>query len=795
MKKSARRALVALVSALLYSIVACSDGPSPPTFPGGQPVPAVIVASLTLSATAVTGGVNLTGTVTLTAAAPAGGFAIALSSSDPSASVPASLTVAAGATSAAFTVTTLSVATDVDATIAAGAGGVTRTAALRISAPAGSGPLASFASAHDDLIGGEDDRGTIVLAAPAPAGGATVRLSSDDASIRVPAAITIQAGAREGTFKIQTLPVAAQEDVRLTATFPTESNIGGGRIARSAASSLSIFIRLLPAPLVPDAPALTAIDPASGVQGTSVAVTLGGSSFTDGAAVAVSGSGITVADVTVVSATSIRATLVIAADAAAGARIVTVTTPAGLSTGITFAVADANDAPVAGNDSYSTDEDRAVTVTAPGVLDDDSDADGDPLTAVIVTNPANGSLTLEANGSFTYTPNPGFNGSDSFTYRANDGSASSNTASVTIAVGAINDGPTITGIADQTIDEDAATAVLPLTVGDAETAAGSLTVSGRSSNTTLVPAANIVVGGSGAGRTVTVTPDANQHGAAIITLTVSDGAASASETFTLTVNQLFDDSQTFAFTGAQQSFSVPAGTGRITVEALGAAGGAGGGIGFGCCGGAAAGLGGSVEATLTVTPGEALGVFVGGTGGAGDINAAGVGGFRGGAAGGNRNSSGGGGGGSSDVTRGAARLVVAGGGGGGGGFFGTIGGAGGAGGGLIGGSGVSTGVQAGRGGTQATGGTGGVGAAAASSGSDGASATGGAGASNTASGGGGGGGYFGGGGGAGGFNPTRIGRGAGGGGGSSFVDPAVLVGVASHQQGVRAGNGQVVIRW
>ena len=93
-----------------------------------------------------------------------------------------------------------------------------------------------------------------------------------------------------------------------------------------------------------------------------------------------------------------------------------------------------------------------------------------------------------------------------------------------LTVNAVNDAPTITAIADQTINEDTATGALAFTVGDAETAAASLTVSGSSSNPTLVPNANIVFGGSGANRTVTVTPAANQTGTATITVTVSDGS-------------------------------------------------------------------------------------------------------------------------------------------------------------------------------------------------------------------------------------------------------------------------------
>jgi VCBS repeat-containing protein len=92
-----------------------------------------------------------------------------------------------------------------------------------------------------------------------------------------------------------------------------------------------------------------------------------------------------------------------------------------------------NDAPVAANDAYTTAEDVALTVPAAGVLANDSDVDGDRLTAVLVTGPAHGTLTLNADGSFTYTPALNYSGPDSFTYRASDGSLSSS-ASVAITV-------------------------------------------------------------------------------------------------------------------------------------------------------------------------------------------------------------------------------------------------------------------------------------------------------------------------------------------------------------------------
>ena len=93
-----------------------------------------------------------------------------------------------------------------------------------------------------------------------------------------------------------------------------------------------------------------------------------------------------------------------------------------------------NSAPVAVADVYTTTQDMPLTVTAPGVLDNDSDGDGDSLTAVLDADVSHGSLTLNADGSFTYTPAASFSGSDSFTYHAFDGSDASNVVSVMIIV-------------------------------------------------------------------------------------------------------------------------------------------------------------------------------------------------------------------------------------------------------------------------------------------------------------------------------------------------------------------------
>ncbi|MGD1277662.1 MAG: Ig-like domain-containing protein [Tepidisphaeraceae bacterium] len=90
--------------------------------------------------------------------------------------------------------------------------------------------------------------------------------------------------------------------------------------------------------------------------------------------------------------------------------------------------------PTANGDSYQVQSDQTLTVSAPGVLANDSDPNGLSLSAALATGPAHGTLTLSADGSFVYTPASGYVGSDSFAYIATDGQASSSAASVTITV-------------------------------------------------------------------------------------------------------------------------------------------------------------------------------------------------------------------------------------------------------------------------------------------------------------------------------------------------------------------------
>jgi uncharacterized repeat protein (TIGR01451 family) len=102
---------------------------------------------------------------------------------------------------------------------------------------------------------------------------------------------------------------------------------------------------------------------------------------------------------------------------------------------ITISVSATNHPPVAVNDSYTTLQNMALVVPAAGgVLTNDTDADGDPLTAVLAAGPAHGTLTLNTNGGFTYTPTNNFTGTDTFTYRANDGQTNSGIATVTLTI-------------------------------------------------------------------------------------------------------------------------------------------------------------------------------------------------------------------------------------------------------------------------------------------------------------------------------------------------------------------------
>jgi VCBS repeat-containing protein len=195
---------------------------------------------------------------------------------------------------------------------------------------------------------------------------------------------------------------------------------------------------------------------------------------------------------------------------------------------VTITITATNDRPTAADDVYSTNEDTTLTVSASGVLGNDSDPDGDGLSAALVSGPSHGTLTLNANGSLSYTPAANFDGSDSFTYRASDGSLASGSARVTLTVSARNDAPTVAVAAGGTCGGNDHSGTIKLAVGDVETPSTELTLSADLSNPTLVPTGNVVFAGIGAARTMTVSAVDGRSGTATLTIFVTDGQESGS---------------------------------------------------------------------------------------------------------------------------------------------------------------------------------------------------------------------------------------------------------------------------
>src|SRR6185295_10057103 len=102
------------------------------------------------------------------------------------------------------------------------------------------------------------------------------------------------------------------------------------------------------------------------------------------------------------------------------------TTSATTTVGLT--ITDSNRPPVAVADSYTLGKNNPLIVAGPGVLGNDSDPDGDTLSTVKITDPAHGTVSLNANGGFTYTPASNYFGADSFSYQASDGTTNSATS-------------------------------------------------------------------------------------------------------------------------------------------------------------------------------------------------------------------------------------------------------------------------------------------------------------------------------------------------------------------------------
>jgi len=179
-----------------------------------------------------------------------------------------------------------------------------------------------------------------------------------------------------------------------------------------------------------------------------------------------------------------------------------------------------------GISSGATNESQVLSVNASS-----SNTGLIPAPTVTYTSP-------NSTGSLSFKPVTNQFGNATVTVTVRDSGTSNNlvTRTFNVTVNAVNQPPIVSTITNRVIAVSTSTPAIPFTVSDVETPAASLTVSASSDNVSVVPLSGIVFGGSGANRTVTVTPAVGQTGVANITITVSDGTDSSSTTFQLTVS-------------------------------------------------------------------------------------------------------------------------------------------------------------------------------------------------------------------------------------------------------------------
>jgi len=181
---------------------------------------------------------------------------------------------------------------------------------------------------------------------------------------------------------------------------------------------------------------------------------------------------------------------------------------------ITIMVAAINDLPRANDDTPSTNEDASIDID---VLANDTDVDGDSLKVTEVTQGTHGSVSVNPTDTLSYTPNPDFNGQDSFKYTVSDGNDGTAEASVLITINPVNDAPTASG-KSVTTDEDT-TLAITLTGSDIDDDPLTYTLAADPAHGTL----------SGTPPNVTYTPDLNYNGTDSFTFTANDGTVNSPE--------------------------------------------------------------------------------------------------------------------------------------------------------------------------------------------------------------------------------------------------------------------------
>ena len=466
------------------------------------------VSSVTLSPTVVLGGANSTGTVTLNGAAPAGGAAVTLASSNTTAAqVTSPVVIPAGNTSTTFTVTTATVSTTTTVNVTASYGG-NASASLTVNPTLG---VASISLNPTSVVGGNNSTGTVRLNMAAPTGGVSVALrSSNSSAATVPASVTVAAGATSANFTITTLGVASSTTAVITAT------LGGSATATLTITQASLSsVTRTPGSVI-------------GGNNSTGTVTLTGSAPPSGAVITLNSSNASAAQVpqsVSITAGAKTATFVITTTPVAVNTSVTITATYGVARTTTITVNAASlssltrspSSVVGGNNSTGT-------VTLNGAA---------PAGGALVTLSSNNtpvaqvpaSITIAAGATSTTFPitTTGVASSTSVTITGVYGTTRSNTLTVTVAAlssltlspGTVTAGGTSTGT---------------LTLNGAAPPAGAV-VSLSSSNTTAaqVPSSATIPAGS---RTITfaVTTGAVHGTSAIIRGTYRSTTRSATLT-------------------------------------------------------------------------------------------------------------------------------------------------------------------------------------------------------------------------------------------------------------------------
>jgi large repetitive protein len=197
-----------------------------------------------------------------------------------------------------------------------------------------------------------------------------------------------------------------------------------------------------------------------------------------------------------------------------------------------------NDAPVAGADSYSVNEDDVLTKSAAeGVLANDTDVDGPfPLTATVADAPVHGTLVLDPDGGYTYTPFANYNGPDAFTYRVADGKGVFDVGTVSLTVAPVNDNPVAA--------DDTATSVEDGGAISADVLANDTSAPDVGETLTITAVSDPANGTAtiiGGGKSISYNPDPNYNGPDSFTYTISDGnGGTATATVNVTVTSTND---------------------------------------------------------------------------------------------------------------------------------------------------------------------------------------------------------------------------------------------------------------